>query len=85
MPSISAGRKAREILDLPRINRCEVESAVWGFSMRLLEVAKELHDEIAYDISLFKTSLHTSINCCLFRLKHLQPEILRALAESRVA
>ena len=65
-------------------HRCEVEPAVWQFSMRLLEVAKELHGEIAHDISLFKTSLQTSIYCCLFRLKHLQPEILRALAESRV-
>ena len=65
-------------------HRCEVEFAVRQFSMCLLEVAKELHGEIAHDISLFKTSLHTSINSCFFRLIHLQPEILRALAESRV-
>jgi hypothetical protein len=52
--------------------------------MRLLEVAKELHGQVANDISLFETCLQTLIDGSLLRLINLQPEILRALAESGV-
>ena len=89
--ALAAERRFADVLHaLVHILLCQfyhllkIQAAVFLMGGHFLEVAKEPHRQVAHHVSLCKSSLHTCIYGCLFRLIHLQPEVFRALAESGV-
>ena len=89
--ALAAERRFADVLHaLVHILLCQfyhllkIQAAVFLMRGHFLEVAKEPHRQVAHHVSLCKSSLHTCIYGCLFRLIHLQPEVFRALAESGV-